>query len=45
MTGVNKIVKGKAPANMKNLFIQFFRKNIHNIKIFQIIDNENKNTV
>ena len=43
MTEVYKIVKGEALAIMKNIFI--FRENIHNIKNFQIIGNENKNTV
>ena len=43
MTEVYKIVKGEAPGIMKNLFI--FRENIHNIRKFQIIANENKNTV
>ena len=43
MTEVYKIIKGEAPAIMKNLFI--FRENIHNIRNFQIIANENKTTV
>ena len=43
MTEVYKIIKGEAPAIMKNLFI--FRENIHNVRNFQIIANENKNTV
>ena len=43
MTEVYKNVNGEAPAIMKNLFI--FRENIYNIKNFQIIANENKNTV
>ena len=43
MAEVYKIVNGEAPAIMKNLFI--FRENIHNIKNFEIIANENKNTV
>ena len=43
MTEVYKIIKGEAPAIMKNLFI--FRENIHNIRNFQIIANETKNTV
>ena len=43
MTEVYKIIKGEAPAIMKNLFI--FRENIHNITNFQIIANETKNTV
>ena len=43
MTEVYKIIKGEAPAIMKNLFI--FRENIHNIRNFQIIANENKNTM
>ena len=43
MTEVYKIIKAEAPAITKNLFI--FRENIHNIKNFQIIANENKNTV
>ena len=34
MTEVYKIVKGKAPAIMKNLFI--FRENIRNIKNFKL---------
>ena len=42
MTKIYKIVKGEAPAIMKNLFI--FRENIHNIRNFQITANENKNT-
>ena len=42
MTEVYKIIKGEAPAIMKNLFT--FRENIHNIRNFQIIANENKNT-
>ena len=42
-TEVYKIVKGEAPAIMKN--VSFFRENIHNIRNFQIIANENKNTV
>ena len=43
MTEVYKIIKGEAPTIMKNLFI--FRENIHNIRNFQIIANETKNTV
>ena len=43
MSVVYKIVKGEASAIMKNLFI--FRENIHNIRNFEIIANENKNTV
>ena len=43
MAEVYKIIKGEALAIMKNLFI--FRENIHNIRNFQIIANENKNTV
>ena len=43
MTEVYKIIKGEAPAIMKNSFI--FRENIHNIRNFQFIANENKNTV
>ena len=43
MTEFYKIIKGEAPAIMKNLFI--FRENIYNIRNFQIIANENKNTV
>ena len=38
-----EVIKGEAPAIMKNLFI--FRENIHNIRNFQIIANENKNRV
>ena len=38
-----KTVKGEGLAIMKNLFI--FRENILNIRKFQIIANENKNTV
>ena len=41
MTEVYKIIKGEAPAIMKNLFI--FREN--NIRNLQIIANENKNKV
>ena len=43
MTEVYDIVKGKALAIMKNLFI--FEENIYNIGNFEIIANENKNTV
>ena len=39
MTEVYKIIQGEAPAIMKNLFI--LRENIHNIRNFQIIANEN----
>ena len=42
MTDVYKITKGEAPTIIKNLFI--FWENIHD-KNFQIIANENKNTV
>ena len=42
MTEVYKIVNGEAPAIMKNFI---FRENIHNIKNFEIMANENKNTV
>ena len=40
MTEVYKIVKGEVPSIVKNLFI--FLENIHNIRNFQIIANENK---
>ena len=43
MTEFYKTIKEKAPAIRKNLFI--FQENIHNIRNFQIIANENKNTV
>ena len=43
MNEVYKIVKREAPTIMKNLLI--FRENIHNIRNFQIIANENNNTV
>ena len=43
MTEVYEIINGEAPAIMKNLFI--FREKIHNIRNFQIIAHENKNTV
>ena len=43
MTEVYDIVKGEALAIMKNLFI--FGENIYNIGNFEIIANENKNTV
>ena len=43
MAEVYKIIKGEPPTIMKNLFL--FRENIHNIRNFQIIANENKNTV
>ena len=43
MTEVYEIVKGEAPAILKNLVI--FQENIHNIRNFQIIANENKSTV
>ena len=39
MTEVYKIMKGEAPAIMKNVL--FFRENVHNIRNFQIIANEN----
>ena len=42
MTEVYRIVKSEARAIMKNLFV--FPENIHNIRNFQIIANENKNT-
>ena len=38
-----KIVKREALTIMKNLFIS--RENIHNVRNFQIIANENNNTV
>ena len=41
-TEVYKTVKGEAPAIMKNVSI--FREKIHNIRNFQIIADENKNT-
>ena len=40
MTEVYKIVKGEAPAIMKNLFI--FQEDNHYIRNFQIIANEKK---
>ena len=43
MVEVYKIIQGEVPIVMKNLFS--FRKNIHNIRNFQIIANKNKNTV
>ena len=43
MTEIYKTIKEKALAILKNLFI--FQENIHNIRNFQIIANENKNTV
>ena len=43
MTEVYKIIKGEAPAIMKN--VSTFRENIHDIRNSQIIANENKNTV
>ena len=43
ITEVYKIVKGEAPAIMKNSLI--FRKNSHSIRSFQTIANENKTTV
>ena len=43
MTKVYKVVKGIEPGIMNNLLI--FREYIHNIRNFQIIANENKNTV
>ena len=43
MTEVYKTIKEGAAAIMKNVF--FFRENIRNIRNFQIIANENKNTV
>ena len=39
MTEVYKIIKGEAPAIMKNVF--FFRENVHNIRNCEIIANEN----
>ena len=42
MTQVYETVKGKPPLIVKNLFL--FRENIGNIRDFQIIFNENKNT-
>ena len=43
MTEIYKTIKEKAPAILKHLFV--FQENIHNIRNFQIIANENKNTV
>ena len=43
MTEIYKIVKGEAPAILKNFFI--FWKSIHNIRNFQIINNHNKNAM
>ena len=43
ITEVYNIVKGEAPAIMKNSLI--FRKNSHSIRSFQIIANEKKTTV
>ena len=43
ITEVYNIVKGEAPAIMKNSLI--FRKNSHSIRSFQTIANENKTTV
>ena len=43
MTEVYKIVKGEAPVIMKNLCVLW--ENIHNIRNFQVIANENQNTV
>ena len=43
MTEFYKTINEKAPAIRKNLFI--FQENIHNIRNFQIIANENKHTV
>ena len=43
ITEVYKITKGQAQAIIKNLFI--FWKNIHNMRMFQIITNENENSV
>ena len=43
MIEVYKIFKREVLAIMKKLYI--FRENIHNIRNFQIIANENKNTV
>ena len=43
MTEVYKIVNGYAPPIMQNLFL--FRENVHNIRNFQDIANENKHTV
>ena len=42
ITEVYKIIKGEAAAIMKNLFMS--RENVHNIRNFQIIANENKKT-
>ena len=41
ITEVYKIIEGDAPAIMKSLVI--FRQNIHNIRNFQVLANENKN--
>ena len=43
MTEIYEIVEGQAPAIMKKLI--YFSERIHNIRNFQIIVNENKNTV
>ena len=43
MIEVYKIIKGEAPAIMRNFFI--FWENIHNIRNSQTINNENKSTV
>ena len=43
MSQVYKIVKGEAPAIMKNLFI--IRENTHNIRNFQVIANEKKDKI
>ena len=43
ITEVYKITKGQAQAIIKNLFI--FWNNIHNIRMSQIITNENENSV
>ena len=43
MTEVYKSIKGEAPAIVKNSFS--FWETFHNIRNFQIIVNENKNTV
>ena len=43
MTEVYKIIKGEAPAIMKNVFT--FREKIHNVRISLIIANENKHKV
>ena len=43
MTDGYKNAKGEAMAIMKNFFI--FRENIHDIRNFQMIANDSKNTV